>query len=339
MTGHTVDPLRFFPPGTPVVALPSWSVPRLVIAAGHPGRRWEHSRLFPAFRLSARFRKFALRCRSLLSCARRVPPGPWLSGPLLEKSGLGDAQILAVLQGYAGSASKIVVWCADRRGEYYLKFGRHGSVQQRILREHQILGRLQGLPVPRPLACMEYDGLLGLLMTACPGSPLPGAVLPAAAMLRLERRLRSGGRMVSGEHPWLVRLRAQVPAAVGVTSILEGEHLVCPRHGDFAPWNVLSGKNGTFAVDWEHGTLDGYPGADLAFAMLQCGFLLRGLEPAPALEAAARWLFRHGRCASRIQARALVALVALDAWLQCREDGLPAHTPLQQWRQAVWRQA
>jgi hypothetical protein len=50
----------------------------------------------------------------------------------------------------------------------------------------------------------------------------------------------------------------------------------CLRHGDFAPWNLLQGADGTWvAVDWEEGCAEDAPGLDLIHDLLQKEFLIR----------------------------------------------------------------
>lgn len=50
----------------------------------------------------------------------------------------------------------------------------------------------------------------------------------------------------------------------------------CLRHGDFAPWNLLQGPDGTWvAVDWEDGCPEDAPGLDLVHDLLQEEFLIR----------------------------------------------------------------
>ena len=88
----------FFPPGTPVVALPSWERPRLLVAAWSVTTRWTGSALYPAYRWPAKGFRLLLRLRcAMASHTTRRTQGPWLMETFLREAGMDDAEPSAVL--------------------------------------------------------------------------------------------------------------------------------------------------------------------------------------------------------------------------------------------------
>src|ERR1700675_3681323 len=75
--------LGVFPPGTPLLALPNWRAPRLLLSKpGGPIRRWRESALYPATRSLAKCRRLALRGKAAFGWgeARRVVGDHWTLG-------------------------------------------------------------------------------------------------------------------------------------------------------------------------------------------------------------------------------------------------------------------
>jgi thiamine kinase-like enzyme len=109
-------------------------------------------------------------------------------------------------------------------------------------------------------------------------------------------------------------------------------------HGDFVPWNVLStNESNCQAVDWEYGTLEGFPYLDLAYYVLQLGCLLHRWNPRSASDYTVRFLTDAVDAAlTEQEAQALVALTAYHALQLSLEDGKDANEPMQVWWKAVW---
>jgi hypothetical protein len=111
----------------------------------------------------------------------------------------------------------------------------------------------------------------------------------------------------------------------------------CPvviQHGDFAPWNIYQDSSGIMtAIDWEYGTLVGFPFLDQAFFMLQVTMLMNRWSPVRAREFAVQKLTK---VVSDRQAHAIVKLAAFDAFHKSLDDGHGPDDPNQRWRRAVW---
>jgi hypothetical protein len=87
------------------------------------------------------------------------------------------------------------------------------------------------------------------------------------------------------------------------------------------------------AIDWEYGTLVGFPYIDQAFFMLQVTMLMNRWSPARAREFAVQKLTK---VVSERQAHAIVKLSAFDAFHKSIDDGHSPDDPNQRWRSAVW---
>ena len=76
----TMDCLDAFPPNTPVIALPGWRAPRIVLSkSGSAGHRWRDSAFYPADRRSARLYRLLMRGKAALGLGkvRRTAADKW----------------------------------------------------------------------------------------------------------------------------------------------------------------------------------------------------------------------------------------------------------------------
>jgi hypothetical protein len=89
------------------------------------------------------------------------------------------------------------------------------------------------------------------------------------------------------------------------------------------------------AIDWEYGTLQGFPGLDLAHYMLQTNVLIYRSSPIVAAQRAARFVSCSLMVSSE-EGGAIVRLAAYNAHRSAVEDGHPTTTLIQRWRQAIW---
>jgi aminoglycoside phosphotransferase (APT) family kinase protein len=110
------------------------------------------------------------------------------------------------------------------------------------------------------------------------------------------------------------------------------------QHGDCAPWNLLEAPDGRLrAVDWECGTLEGFPYLDVAYYILQTSALIRRRTPLEAARYAVCYLRGHPDFAlSSAEAHAITRLAAYDAYWKYAEEGKPHNVGLQAWRRAIW---
>lgn len=339
-SGSGINWNRFFYEGTPVVALPSWKVPRIYVVA-YPWRwRWSASSLMPAYRLSARIGRWLLRVGAQVFGRVRTSQGP---SALNDSFGWMPNAVkpVAVLVGAQGPTQKLVVLLVDPTGRKaaYVKYGESPVAKKRLVREFLVLSSLPGGVGPKPLGLRTIGTGLALFLSPVEGRPMPGRVFPSAETIALLRRLWAGSvEVFVDKHPWVQRLLGASPCAEAWVNVLSFRRWpVVPMHGDLAPWNVLSGPAGICLIDWEFGSLEGFPGVDLAYHVLQVGALLKRWAPTRAREKAIDFLSREMDLIRR-EAEAIVRLAALDAYLQAMEDGHAPDDPLQVWRWQVWEE-
>src|SRR5215210_1117465 len=136
----------FFPPGTRVLALPSWQDPRLYLPTRSFPQRWEESAFFPAFRLRSRLRRLALRIGATaeLGRVRQVRSTDWPLGEFTQDA-LPQAVSAVVLVGTPSRVQKITVQLRDENGRVlgYLKYAENEAARKRLRQER---GVLSGIP-------------------------------------------------------------------------------------------------------------------------------------------------------------------------------------------------
>jgi len=331
----------FFPAGTPVIALPSWERPRLYVAAWNLKARWWASSLYPASRLGARLFRFVQRTRAVLGLATvREARGAWALESFLKDAGWEGLVPWAVLVGTRGPAQKMTVQLRSPGGEIvaYLKYGESEVARRRIAHEYEVLkGFPRGL-APKPLFLSPIREGVGLLISAVRGRPVAARAAIPDAVLQYAATMPVVGRRPLSEHPWIVRLLGRGGSRVeSWLHVLESrEWAVLPQHGDFAPWNLLQDSGQVRAIDWEYGTLEGFPGTDLAYYLLQTSALIHRWPPEKARARAAKLLASlPWPELSYEEADDLLRLTAYDAYLKAMDDGHDANEPLQVWRRAV----
>jgi hypothetical protein len=142
-------------------------------------------------------------------------------------------------------------------------------------------------------------------------------------------------------HPWVLRMRdggiSELDALL--EPLADRAWPLTVHHGDFAPWNLLRASDGTLrAVDWEYGTLEGFPYLDLAYYVLQTSALIYRRAPLSAARDASAYLSLNPRLGLNVaEARALTSLAAYDAYRKSSEEGRLPHEGLQPWRRAIWK--
>ena len=135
----------FFPPSTRVVALPSWTRPRLLVPATTLVERASASGFYPAFRVMGRVYRSLLRVEAVLALgAKRSATSTPLFVSEFVKNVLPGARVRAVQVGMPGSAQKCTLQLADDSGRVsgYLKGAESPLARQRLRDEFELLGRL-----------------------------------------------------------------------------------------------------------------------------------------------------------------------------------------------------
>lgn len=336
----------FFKDGDRVMALPCRRKPRLYIVSEGWKQRWNDSEFYPAFRPRARVFRLGLR---LLAAGGLLPSMKIsVSSGLRTSSGfLKDIHRCAVLVGVEGPTQKLIVRCLDENGRSiaYVKYGEPSAAAEKIKQEAEVLARLASIRsagsrrpaaeiAPRVLWSGTAGAGVALMVSAVEGEMLE-AMLPASVNIcqltvvnEYLNQLRISDELFEvDEHPAIVRLREQVtdvsrqPSAVSrqnFEEILEPLRMqkwpVVIQHGDFTPWNVLRRQDSLCAIDWEEGTVDGFPHFDLIYCILQTAFLIHRVSPDSAVRYVLSVLSSAG-LSGRL-ALSLTKLAALDARLR-----------------------
>jgi choline/ethanolamine kinase len=332
-----------FPHDRRVVALPSWTQPRLLIPVNARRVAWAASAFYPAYRWTGRLRRAALRVRALSSIGAVLVTHD--HEELLReylRDVLPDAQVRAVQVGMPGGAQKLTAQLVDASGRVvgFLKCGAHPLSRQRLRIEHDILARLPAGAGPRALKFGAMGSFDALLLAPVEGRHLRSSLPPPPALTPFLEALQSTRVLALNDHPWFVRLgsdRDEVAMHLDVLSKRSWPLVL--QHGDLAPWNMLRLHDGRLvAIDWEYGRVDSLPGLDLAQFVLQVAMLIERCAPVSGLLRAAALLeLNRSLELTREESLALVALAAFEAHKNAAEEGLPFEDPRQRWRRAMWQ--
>jgi hypothetical protein len=229
----------------------------------------------------------------------------------------------------------------------FLKYGETPEAQSAIRHEASVVTQLPEGVGPDLLGIEEGDGSVCMALTPVPGRLLP-ARLPSdwTPFMTFLKKLESPVIRPPEQHPWLASLRNRVGARMTakewgewMETLRDRDWPLTIQHGDYAPWNILCDDEsvgaGKFrAIDWEESVLEGFPFIDAIYFILQTGFLMHHWSPARAHACAHRLLSGQMNLDSST-ASTLIRLAALDAWL--RGENIISGTPLQHFRESVWR--
>lgn len=328
----SIDWTLFFPPGTRVLALPTWRNPRLYLTTGNLSRRWEQGSIFTACRRGARcyrlliwFGAVARLVVTRMKHSSGQPLGEFL-GELLPQ--VASATVLVGTPGPAQSAT-VQLWDGRGRVIGYLRYAKTEAARERLRQERDILSVLPSGLGPRPIKFGTLGDGESLLKEALPGMLL-AATLPPPGDLK-------------EAHPWARRLRhfevPEVDALLG--SLADWNRPVTMHHRDVAPSNLLrTPKGGLLALDWEQGVMESFPYLDLTHYVLQVSALIYRQTPLGSVRYAIEYQSRNSDFGlNGTEAEALTLLAAYDAYGRSREDGHPDDARIQAWRRTIWRGA
>lgn len=328
----------FMPPNAEVLALPSIDRPRLYMVSQSTAQRWRHSGMYPAFRWTARAYRTALRLKGSLGLGPTIqsPSVDWALAEFLQ-SCLPRVGGAVVALGTPGPAQKITVQLWDGvRILGYLKYGRAPRAKARLEQEHEMLGALPANVGPRVLKYAEYGEGKALVTEPIMGHSVPPRLPLRSNMRRFLDGLYQDTGVALERHPWVRYMQHRFGRMIEpwLEPLADQSWPVVIQHGDFAPWNVLHGSDGTLAaIDWEYGNAKGFPHMDAAHYLLQVAALMRRWAPTRARAYAAKTL---DASLSSAQADALVRLAAFESYQEAIADGHERCAPLQAWRRAVW---
>ena len=306
-----------------VVVLPNLERPRLYFYRGDARKRWNFSAFYPAYRWNARVHRLMLRCKAFFGWADALKISDNI-GTLRDflQDCLPTFTCGVVSVGTSGPTQKFTVqlW-DDFQVIGYLKYGEKPAAQARMQQEYAILKSLPDGIGPRVLMFGKFAEGLALVLAPVPGRALPARISSLASADKFIPRLVKGDIHEATNHPWirhmLERHNSMIDPWVDAFS-----NATCPvviQHGDFAPWNIYQDASGIMtAIDWEYGTIAGFPYLDQAFFMFQVTMLMNRWSPFRAREFAVQKLMK---VVSERQAQAIVKLAVFDAFHKSLDDG------------------
>jgi hypothetical protein len=341
---------HLFPPGEPVIALPNWQHPRLLLSARRYDQRWRDSGFYLAFRIRAKLYKQLLRLRAATktTAVRYAQGDTWVLGEFLD--GVVDSpHPPTVWIGTNGASQKWTVRVRGGDGEpvAFVKWGFTESACRRIVAEHGILCALPRGLGPHPLRVGPLAGGTALAMSSING-PLLGRFTRGicARLADFLEILAVQTPLPIDEHPGFAALASDAPTPISawIEQLADESWPVVIHHGDFAPWNVIDVSKDTIdwggclaAIDWESAAMNGVPFLDAAHYHLQIAGLLMKLGPASATSLAVERLMRRPWPAlSQVHAAAFTALSAYAAWRRSLDEGGNADEPQQRWHRTIW---
>jgi hypothetical protein len=334
----------FFPPGTRVLALPSWQNPRLYLSTRCFLQRWQESSFFPAFRSRARLRRLALRIGAAAGLGRvqQVRSTDWPLGEFAQDA-LPRAASAVVLVGTPSRVQKITVQLRDEDGGVlgYLKYAENEAARKRLRQERGVLSRIPKGVGPELLKYGSLGNGEALLTTLVPGKPLLATLPPARGLTSFLTSLAVLPPVPVTVHPLVRRIRERSTPELDLwlEILADKDWPITIQHGDLTPWNLLRRSDGTLgAIDWEYGTLEGFPHLDLAYYILQTSDVIYRRAPLRAAEYAAKYLAQQPELGlNTVEARALTSLAAYDTYVKFRDEWhLPNTHHLYGWWRAVW---
>ena len=330
-----------FPAGTRVVSLPSKKTPRLFLMGDTPLKRWRESSLYPAYRSSAKGYRFLLRLKAFSGIGAHSLEhlNDWLIGEFARDI-FPKISSLVVLLGTAGPTQKLIIQIWDDMNVIgYLKLAQTQAARIRLEREYVMLTALPKGVGPRVLRFGEMETGKALLMTPVAGKPLSIGLPPLEVVWDFVQSLETSETFSGDSHPWIQRLRLFNSASVDlwVDQLSRHRWPLAYQHGDLAPWNLFATrKDKLVAVDWEYGTVQGFPYVDIIQYCLQVAFLIHRLPPKKAKTLVMRLLAHRVNRFAQHEIEALVNLSVLSTFRQAEQDGHSQYTHQQIWRREVW---
>lgn len=335
---NDVRTLHGLPAGVPLVALPSMRDPRIVVSGDTAADRFRRVEALGGSTLGARARVRLLAMLGAVKPARAVDVvdpsvAEWVRGVVPE----ARFAVSAVGKGlWAGKTTSLFV---DTSGNplVWVKAAATSPARMRIRNEADILGRVASDAVPKVIGSTSIGDVEVVGLAPMAGHAMKASALPD--MLAVSALEKLGAGEASSPNPW-VRSLADVSADGPRTDLDRWAAVSLPTvpvHGDFVPWNVLVDSSGSrLLLDWEYGVVDGAPGVDPVYWVLQTGMLVRRRSPRQALSEAASFLQGREYWPSLEDAESFVRVVAFWMDVARSADGRAADDPSRTWLAALW---
>lgn len=332
----------FFKSGTNLIAIPSKEKPRLIFPEATPFQQWLDCSQCPTFTENKRPKRLLLRFKAALGRDKlRVgdTKGYLLDNFIGEK--LSQVSRGLVLVGTPGPAQKITVQLRDSSENIigYLKYSDKPAAMQRLAQEFNVLLKLPAGLGPLPLRFGSLGSGEALLLSPLPGKKMPSFLPPPSELSIVLRAMLLSTQYSIYDHPWIQTLseKSDLGFDMWLKPLAGRRWPTVILHGDFAPWNILQDMNRLNLLDWEYGSLEGFPYMDLVYFMLQVAALVYSWKPSEAFRYIEIYLSRELQgFLDAFEIRSLIRLSAYSAYLQALQDGHKPDAPIQNWRRAVW---
>lgn len=346
----------FFSSSAPLIALPNWNQPRLVLEGGCTSQRWQDAASLDAYSLTGRMRRNALRSMSVLLPTHSLAGGTALpiGDSFVEELALSFVRKVVIV-GRTDQRQKWTVVFLDSKAQpvVFLKYGQKEQARKRILHEADTLANLPRGAGPMLMKQGELASGNAFVMMPVDGEYIARHPLSSEARKQVcswVDLLAVGQDVKIDQHPAVLRMRKEVEGyrlmdVEGAGSLLtindQLNNWLVPlrertwpmgwQHGDAAPWNLRVAASGQVsAIDWEDAVSEGCPLFDLVYYVIQTHFFLKGAHVDRAFGQACDWLRRKGL--SPQESRSMVKLAAYDAFSRWQCDGWKENHPLQRFR-------
>lgn len=331
---------RLFPAGAHIVSLPTSNSPRILLMGCNAVKRWKESSFYPAYKFSARLYRVLLRLKATagLHAVCLAHSDPWLIKEFVHDV-FPNICSQVVLIGTSSPTQKLIIQIWDEeRVIAYLKFAQSAPAVTRLEREHEILRRLPPGISPTVLRFGEMGSGKGLLLTPIFGKALTTQLPPPQTLCSFVRSLETSLKVPIHNHPWIQELRSYSRDCVEpwIDRLSKRQWPIVYQHGDLAPWNLFLSRGKLEAVDWEYGTAEGFPYADIIHYYLQVSLLIYKSSPHKTKHYLIKFLNNLLKDFSPGEIAALVNLSVFNTFIQAEHDGHQQHSNYQAWRRAIW---
>lgn len=330
-----------FPVGSRIVGLPDNENPRLLVMGDTVFKRWTESAFYPAYRTSAKAYRLLLRLKAALGIhsVRLAFSDTWLVRDFVQDI-FPQISSMVILVGTSSPTQKLIIQVWDEhRVIGYLKFAQTEASRIRLEKEHEVLRTLPEGFGPRVIRFGEMGNGTGLLLTPVLGKALSARLPPHHMVWDFVRSLETSHILPIDVHPWLQKLQLYDGGCVAswVDRLSRRKWPITYQHGDLAPWNLFSSANNALvAIDWEHGTVEGFPYVDSIHYVLQISLLIYRLSPSKAKHLVMQYLTHRLSGFAHDEIEALVNLSVFSTFKQAEQDGHSEYSYYQAWRRAVW---
>lgn len=326
-----------------VVSLPTRSHPRLVIISPTAHQRWAASKAYPASRGFGRVAKAGYRLLAASGITTQSGAGTELPGlwDALEAVFPGGSVRLAFVAP-ASFVQKVTLQIVDPTGVPmgFAKIGLHEDAAGQVRREADFLAGLPSRLAPSPVAHRLFPWGAALFLEALPGFGLRPKMSIPQDLLSTLMTLPKHPLPAGDEHPWLSARADGLPLPEirsAIAMLAERDSPTVLAHGDLAPWNVLVSDGHHRLIDWEYGTLAGFPHADATHFLLQVASFVKRWPPDRSRDFIASRLAESPIALAAAQAHALVTLVAAQAYARSASEGATDKARVQVWRRQLIR--